>query len=98
MLRREPGLRLPRVASLLMPGTAADVPRHIVVSARGYGDDVTLRMSFDDFAQIVVPNDHWPGFTSLCEIKGRAEVAGTVGDERIAFDGRVQAELNHAAS
>jgi hypothetical protein len=97
VLRRERVLRLPRVASLLIPGTAADVPRHIIVSARGYGDEVTVRMSFDDFAQLVVPNDCWPGLTSLCEIKGRAEVAGRVGDERIAFEGRVQAELNHAA-
>jgi hypothetical protein len=56
-----------------------------------------LRMSFDDFAQIVIPNDRWPGFTTLCEIKGHAEVAGRVGDERITFEGRVQAELNHAA-
>jgi hypothetical protein len=96
VLRRERVLRLPRVASLLIPGTAADVPRHIVVSARGYGDEVTLRMSFDDFAQVVVPNDRWPGFTMLCEIKGRAEVAGRVGDERFASEARVQAELNHA--
>jgi hypothetical protein len=97
VLRRERVLRLPRVASLLIPGTAADVPRRIIVSARGYGDEVTLRMSFDDFAQILVPNDRWQGFTTLCEIKGYAEVAGQVGDERIDFAGRVQAELNHAA-
>jgi len=97
MLRRDRVLRLPRVASLLIPGKAADVPREIIVTAHGYGDEVALRMSFDDFAQVVVPNDRWPGFTTLCEIKGRAEVAGRVGDERVAFEGRVQAELNHAA-
>jgi hypothetical protein len=96
VLRREHVLRLPRIAALLVPGTAADVPQHLVVSARGYGDELTLRMCFDDFAQVVVPNDRWPGFTSLCEIKGLSEVVGRVGDERIAFEGRVQAELNHA--
>jgi hypothetical protein len=96
-LRRERILQLPRIAALLVPGTTADVPQHLVVSACGYGDEMTLRMCFDDFAQIVIPNDRWPGFTTLCEIKGRAEVAGRVGDERIAFEGRVQAEFNHAA-
>lgn len=95
LLRRERGLCLPRVAALVTAG-AADVPRQILVSARGYGDQVTLRMSFNEFAQIVTPNDRWPGFTSLFEIKGHAEVAGRVGGERIEFEGRVQAELNHA--
>jgi hypothetical protein len=95
LLRRECGLCLPRVASLLVP-ESADVPQHIHVSARGYGDELSLRMSFSDFAQIVVPNDRWPGLTCLFEIKGRAEVTGWIGTERIAFEGRVQAELNHA--
>jgi hypothetical protein len=97
LLRRERVLRLPRIASLLMPGVAADVPQEILVSARGYGDELDLRMSFDDFAQVVVPNDRWPGFTLLCEIQGRAEVTARIGGERIAFEGRVQAELNHVS-
>jgi hypothetical protein len=97
ILRRDRALRLPRVASLLLPGTAADVPQQVVVSAQGYGDQITVRMAFDDYAQVVVPNDRWPGFTSLCEIRGHAEVTGKVGDRHIDFDGRVQAELNHAA-
>jgi hypothetical protein len=98
VLRRERLFRLPRVASLVMQGTAADVPRQMLVSAHGYGDELTVRLSFDDFAQVVVPNDRWPGFTALCEIKGRAEVTGRIGTERLAFEGRIQAEFNHAAA
>jgi hypothetical protein len=98
MFRRERLFRLPRAASLAMPGTAADVPKQILISARGYGDELMLRMSLDDYAQIVVPNDHWPGFTALCEVKGRAEVNGRIGGDRLAFEGRVQAEFNNAAT
>jgi hypothetical protein len=95
LLGRKCGLCLPRVASLLVP-EAADVPQHIHASARGYGDELSLRMSFSDFAQIVTPNDRWPGLTSLFEIQGRAEVTGRIGGEHVAFEARVQAELNHA--
>ena len=95
LLGQERSLCLPRLAGLITEG-AADVPRHILVSARGFGDEVTLSMSFSEFAQIAVPNDRWPGFTSLFEIKGRAAVAGRIGGENFEFEGRVQAELNHA--
>jgi len=96
VLRRDRVLRLPRVTSLLMPGTAADVPRRLLVSARGHGDELTVRMTFDNFAQVVVPNDQWPGLTALSETKGYAEVVGRIGVERVHFDARVQAEFNHA--
>lgn len=98
VLRRAHVLRLPRAASLLMPGTAADVPRRVRVTGQGYGDELTVRMELDDFAQVVVPNDRWRGFTALCEIKGRAEVTGRIGSECVAFEGRVQAEFNHGAA
>jgi len=92
-----PALCLPRVAALLVPGTAADVPRHLHLEASAYGDTVSLDMRFDDFAQIIIPNDAWPGVTTLCEIRGSATVTGRIGDEAVAFDARVQAELNHAS-
>ena len=96
-LSQSPALRLPRVAALLVPGTAADVPRHLQVDASAYGDAVSLHMRFDDFAQIIIPNDAWPGVTTLSEIRGSAMVTGRIGDEAVAFDARVQAELNHAS-
>jgi hypothetical protein len=96
LLRRERFLRIPRVAAVLLPGATADVPSRIEISASAWGDQITVRMSLKDFAQVIVPNDRWPGFTSLSEIRGRAEVAGRVGGQQIAFEARVQAELNHA--
>jgi hypothetical protein len=70
----------------------------VLISARGYGDELTVCMTFDNFAQVIVPNDRWPGFTALCEMKGRAEVRGRIGPETLDFDALVQAELNHAAA
>lgn len=98
VLRRERVFRLPRVASLVLPGNAVDVPREIVLTAAGFGDELTIRMRFDDFGQLTVPNDRWPGLTTLSELRGRAEVEGRIGDERVGFTARCQAELNYAAS
>lgn len=97
VLRRERPLRIPRVVSLAIPGSSACAPRELLVAARAYGDALSLRMTFDDFAEIVFPTDRWPGMTVLSEMRGRANVSGRVGEERLDFKARVQAEINHAA-
>jgi hypothetical protein len=89
--------RIPRVAALALPGSAADAPRHLVIAAAAYGDTLSLRLSFDDFAQVVFPNDRFPGMTALSESPGRARISGRIGDTAIDFEARAQAEFNHAA-
>ena len=90
-------LRIPRVAALALPGMAADAPRGLDFVAAAQGESLRLSLSFEDFAQIVFPNDRFPGLTALSECPGRAEVTGRIGGVDIAFTARAQAEFNHAA-
>ena len=69
----------------------------MLIAAQGYGDALRLRIVFDDLAQVVFPTDRWPGMTLLTEWRGRAEISGRIGAERLEFEARVQAEINHAA-
>src|SRR5262249_12108527 len=97
VLRCKRPLRIPRVAALAIPGAAADVPRQVLISARGYDDELTVRMELDSFAQGGVANARRPGLPVLCEVKERAAAAGRAGLESLDFDAHVQAERNHAA-
>lgn len=90
-------LRIPRVAALALPGSAADAPRYLDVVASAYGDTLKIQCAFEDFAQVVFPNDRFPGLTALSESPGRARISGCIGDIAIDFEARAQAEFNHAA-
>jgi hypothetical protein len=96
LLRIDRPLRIPRAAALVLPGLSACTPRELLVTARGYGDALSLHITFDDFAEVVFPTDRWPGMTTLRELRGRAGVSGRIGVERLDFEARVQAEINHA--
>jgi hypothetical protein len=90
-------LRIPHVAALALPGSAADVPRHLDVTAAAYTDELHLQLTFDGFAQVVFPNDRFPGLTALSECPGHARVSGRIGDAAVDFEARAHAEFNHAA-
>lgn len=89
--------RIPRISSLVSSGLAADTPRRLTIMARGYDDDLRLELEFERLAQVVVPNDVWPGLTALSEASGRFRASGRLAGERVEFHGRAQAEFNHAA-
>jgi hypothetical protein len=90
-------LRIPAVAALALPGSAADVPRCLDVAASACTDELHLQLAFDGFAQVVFPNDRFPGLTALSECPGRARVSGRVGEAAVDFAARAHAEFNHAA-
>ena len=90
-------LRIPPVAALALPGSAADVPRCLDVAATANTDELRLQLAFDDFAQVVFPNDRFPGLTALSECPGRARVSGLIGDVAVDFEARAHVEFNHAA-
>lgn len=95
-LRPAQVLQVPRMMALVLSPSAPDVPRHMQIAAKGFGADVNVHLDFESFAHIGVPNDVGIGLSTLCEIGGRARVSGQVGSETLAFEGRVQMEINSA--
>ena len=63
-------LRIPTVAALALPGSAADVPRYLDVVAAAYADELHLQLTFDGFAQVVFTGRRRPGLTALSECPG----------------------------
>jgi hypothetical protein len=90
-------LRIPSVAALALPGSAADVPRYLDVAATANTDELRLQLAFEGFAQVLFPNDRFPGLTALSECPGRARVSGLIGDIAVDFEARAHVEFNHAA-
>ncbi|MDB4932434.1 MAG: hypothetical protein JWM10_4918 [Myxococcaceae bacterium] len=88
LLRASRVFKLPRVMSLVAPGTVTDVPRALVVRARGDGDEVECRFDAEDVAAVVIPNDHDPGVTVIHEVSGVVSVTGRVRGEALAMRGR----------
>ena len=98
LLRRRRPLQIPRGAALAVQGGIVDVPERMSVEAKGYGDELRIELDLDDFAQIIAPNDDWPGLTALSEATGRATISGRLGSEVLRFDARAQIEFNHACA
>jgi hypothetical protein len=88
LLRASRVFKLPRVMSLVAPGTVTDVPRALVVRASGDGDEVECRFDAEDVAAVVIPNDHDPGVTVIHEVSGVVSVTGRVRGEDLAMRGR----------
>lgn len=98
-LRTAGALRIPRVMSLVSPGTSADVPREMTIVAEADRDHLALDVSLLDLAQIGIPNDLGDrGVTLLSEARGSAHVEGRVRGERVCFDGPAIVEFNHAGN
>ncbi len=95
-LQQDRILRLPRIVNLMVGGHATAVPRVLDVEARAWSDYIDAHLTFEDMAQVGVPNDAPDGLTMLSEVTGEAEVKGRVGGEEVQFHGRVLMEFNHA--
>ena len=97
LLRPGRPLRVPRIMSLAIPGTAADVPRRLEISARSGHDVIDIALDLEDYAQIGVPNDSDDGVTTISECHGRASVSGRIRGDAVRFDSACMVELNRAA-
>lgn len=93
LLRASRVFKLPRVMSLVAPGTVTDVPSAVVLTARGDGDALRCRFDAEDVAAVVIPNDHDPGVTVIHEVSGVLSVEGRVRGERVAMEGRAVFEF-----
>jgi hypothetical protein len=96
-LRTARCLSVPRIVSLALPGTAADIPRRLEVQARNGGDAIDVVIGLDDCARVGVPNDRDEGMTVISECRGRAVVTGRLLGEALSFDAAAVVEFNRAA-
>jgi hypothetical protein len=79
---------LPRPLALLVPGTAADLPRSLEVHAQGGGDSVQLTFTPRHAARIVVPVEVSPEkVTIIHEVLGSLSLRGHVRGERVELEG-----------
>jgi hypothetical protein len=90
-------LRVPRIMSLAIPGTAADIPGRLEVRARDENDDLEMAIDLTDGAQIGVPNDTDEGMTTISECRGVATVSGRVRGRSMRFQGPAVVEFTRAA-
>jgi hypothetical protein len=97
LLRVGRSLWVPRIMSLAIPGTAADIPGRLEVEARSGNDALDIAIDLADCAQVGVPNDHDEGMTSISECRGRVRVSGRVRGDVVRFDGPAVVEFNRAA-
>jgi hypothetical protein len=97
LLRLGRCLRVPRIMSLAIPGTAADIPDHVEIEAGGGLDALDITVDLEDAAQIGVPNDRDEGLTSISECRGHARVSGRVRGDAVCFEGPSVVEFNRAA-
>lgn len=86
LLRVERPLKLPRVMGLLSQGSACDVPRRYVVTARRGSDRLSVEFVPSDVAQVVVPNDDDFGLTVINECRGDLRVEGRLAGQPVHFE------------
>jgi hypothetical protein len=85
--------KLPRVMALLAPGPGAELPRAVVLRARGDGDWFEYRFEPESVGQVVIPNDTDLGVSLLNEVAGQASFRGTIGGEHFDVESRSVFEL-----
>ena len=97
LLRVGRALRVPRIMSLAIPGSAADLAARLEVVARNGNDALDIAIDMDDCAQIGLPNDGDDGMTMISECRGRVHVSGRVRGDLVRFEGVSIVEFNRAA-
>ena len=96
LLRAGRCLRVPRIMSLAVPGTASDIPARLEVEGRGERDAITVMLDLTDCAQIGVPNAPDDGMTLISECRGRASVRGWIRGEAVQAEATTLLEFNRA--
>jgi hypothetical protein len=90
-------LRVPRIMTLAVPGTAADIPRCLAIEARSGRDALDVVLTLEDGAQIGIPNECDERLTLMSECRGSASVSGSLQGETVRFEGPSVVEFNRAA-
>lgn len=89
LLRPERIFKLPRIANLISPGSAADVPAELEARAEADGDWLQVRFVAEDLAQVCIPNDtDDAGMTVINEVTGALQLRGEVRGEGVELVGR----------
>ncbi|PTL79662.1 hypothetical protein [Vitiosangium sp. GDMCC 1.1324] len=84
----ERSFNLPRPLALLAPGSAADLPRRVEVSARGRGDALQLTFVPANAARLLLPaEDSLERLVIIHEVLGQGELRGRVCGEPVDMDG-----------
>jgi len=79
--------KLPPVMSLLSPGSAADVPARLEVSAQGRSDEVSFVFESEDVGQVCIPDDvDDDGVTTINEVTGQLRLEGRVRGETVRIE------------
>jgi hypothetical protein len=86
-------LTLPRVAALLRPESATNVPASFEARAAGGGDVLEIEFRSEQLCQLVVPNDRDLGATIVSEVSGTLVLSGCIHGERIDVEGRAMFEF-----
>ena len=93
----EPPLTIPKLARLLVPGSATGVPASVRVDAGdagGGGDALHIDFRTDSKARVALPSDVDPfKLVLLNESCGRATVSGSVQSDRFDFEGAAVMEF-----
>ena len=97
LLRLGRCLRVPRIMSLALSASAADIPNRLEIEARSGNDALDLTIDLTDGAQIGLPNDGADGMTSISECHGLASTSGHVRGEVVRFEAQAMVEFNRAA-
>ena len=87
-------LTLPKIASVLLPGTSSGVPATLEIVAAGLTDRFGLRFDTSSKARVAIPSDLDPcRLVLLNEASGRARVSGTTRGRSFDFAGRAMMEF-----
>ncbi len=79
---------LPRIASLLVPGTSSGVPARVVVDAQGFGERLRIEFETRSKARVGIPSDVEPfRLVLLNETCGDARVTGSMRAGDFDFEG-----------
>ena len=97
LLRVRRSLRVPRIMSLAVPGTAADIPGRLEIEARSGNEALEIAIDLDDCAQVGLPNDNDDGMTLISECRGRLTVSGRMFGDVVRFGGPSVVEFNRGA-
>jgi hypothetical protein len=88
LFQQDKCLQVPRVMSLLAPGTSRDLPASLVVRAYGDGDDVEMSFVPEELSQIVVPSEtRIDGVTTINEVSGQVTARGVVRGKNVDMIG-----------
>jgi hypothetical protein len=84
LLRRAPDCTLPPAITIVLPGTASDIPARVRVDAGSGSDRLAVVFEPVSYARIAQPSEYdWDRSVVLNETTGSARVVGTAGGKDV---------------